>query len=407
MIKYATRRNLKYPLLLLLFNTLRDIDYNLIRSLLDFHYLSILHILMFFGEFLGGLIYYIKEIKFLSKNKRKNSIQFTNIGYYKQNQNLPKDKIVKIIFLIFVASFHDFVQFLISITLLIYLDYSIIFEQRFRGFLTIYTALLSYCLLRLNIYKHHRISIYFILICLIILAIIEIIFMRSTNIFPPFSLIFIYIILGFAHIFCAFKNVIEKYLFEYNQTSPYLVLLLEGIFGIIITIIYYIFNPPFDGIKRFYKVKSTKNFISLIIGLIIYILLSGAKNIFRVLTTKIFDPMTTTLMDYILNPVHVIFNFSILGKKINNEKLFWLYFGLNIIISLIISFFGLVYNEIFILYCCGLDRETHKQITDRSINEINISELLEDDDDENDINIESGNSHYMMQLKGDNTKLNE
>ena len=45
-----------------------------------------------------------KYCEFLSKNK-KNNIQFTNIGYYKPNQNLPKDNIVKRTFLIFVASF--------------------------------------------------------------------------------------------------------------------------------------------------------------------------------------------------------------------------------------------------------------------------------------------------------------
>ena len=182
MIKYATRRNLKYPLLLLLFNTLRDIDYNLIRSLLDFHYLSILHILMFFGEFLGGLIYYIKEIKFLSKNKKINIIQFTNIGYYKPNQNLPKDNIVKRIFLIFVASFYDFVQFLISLS---FAKDSIIFEQRFKGLLTIYTALFSYFLLRIKIYKHHRFSIYFILLCIIILTICEFIFLLKIALISP------------------------------------------------------------------------------------------------------------------------------------------------------------------------------------------------------------------------------
>ena len=330
-----------------------------------------------------------------------------NIGYYKQNQNLPKDKIVKIIFLIFVASFHDFVQFLISLS---FAKDSIIFEQRFRGFLTIYTALLSYCLLRLNIYKHHRISIYFILICLIILAIIEIIFMRSTNIFPPFSLIFIYIILGFAHIFCAFKNVIEKYLFEYNQTSPYLVLLLEGIFGLITTIIYYIFYPPFDDIKIFYRLKSTSEFTFLIVGFILYIvLLGGAKNIFRVLTTKIYDPMTTTLMSYILNPLYIIIIFNIIKNITPYRKLYWIYFGINLIISLIISFFSCVYNEIIILFCCGLDRETYKQIAVRAIIDSNINDLYEEDenDDEKDNNIRIENFSFVIGFKGDNNKEKE
>ena len=129
MIKYATRRNLKYPLLLLIFNTFQVIYNTLIRLFVDFNFNSLAFstILMFLGEFLGGLIYYIKEIKFLSKNKKINIIQFTNIGYYKPNQNLPKDKIVKRIFLIFVASFHDFTQILISFILRKFVKNSILF----------------------------------------------------------------------------------------------------------------------------------------------------------------------------------------------------------------------------------------------------------------------------------------
>ena len=407
MIKCATRRNLKYPLLLLIFNFLGDILNNFIQNLLEFQDLSFFIILMNFGKFLGGLIYYIKETRFLSKNKRKSSIHLNNIGYYKQNQNLPKDKIVKRTFLIFVASFHAFTQILISFVLGKFIKNSILFEERFRGILTIYTALLSYCLLKLNIYKHHRISIYFILSFLILLAIIEIIFMRNTNIFPQVYLVPIYFILSLAHIFCAFKNVIEKYLFENNQTSPYLVLLLEGIFGLIITIIFEIYNPPFDGIKRFYRFKSTTKFSFLIIGFIFYILLIGAKNLFRVLTTKIFDPMATTLMDYIFNPIYIIIIFSFLSKKTPYGISYWLYFVINLIISLIISFFGLVYNEIFILFCFGLDRETYKQITGRSIIESNISDLFEENDDDDEINIENTKSHYIMQFKESNTNASE
>ena len=65
---------------------------------------------------------------------------------------------------------------------------------------------------------------------------------QETNIFSPTAdLLWIFIVLIGVHLFCAIKNVIEKYLFEYNQTSPNFLLMLEGIFGLILTIIYYIF----------------------------------------------------------------------------------------------------------------------------------------------------------------------
>ena len=108
--------------------------------------------------------------------------------------------------------------------------------------------------------------------------------------------------------------------------------------------------------------------------------------------------MATTLMEYFFNPINIILLFNLLGSSTPLGKLYWLYFLINLIISLIISFFGLVYNEIFILFCCGLDRETHKQITDRSIIESRINDLLEDNDND-EINIESENSSYIIQLK--------
>ena len=152
--------------------------------------------------------------------------------------------------------------------------------------------------------------------------------------------------------------------------------MLEGIFGLILTIIYYIFYSPFDEIIRFYKQKSTIEFIFLIIFFILYILLSASKNLFRVLTTKIFDPITATFMDYILNPLYIIITFSFLGDFVSSGKRNWINFGINLILSLIISFFGGVYNEFIILFCCGFDRETHNQITLRSEFDSNINKFI-------------------------------
>ena len=49
-----------------------------------------------------------------------------------------------------------------------------------------------------------------------------------------------------------------------------------------------------------------------------------------------------------------------------NKELDIAYFILNIIISLIISFFGCIYNEFIILFFCDLERDTHDQISKRA-----------------------------------------
>ena len=76
--------------------------------------------------------------------------------------------------------------------------------------------------------------------------------------------------------------------------------------------------------------------------------------------------MVTTLADYILNPLYLIYYFGALNDFKKNGKLGIVYFVLNIIISLIISFFGCVYNEFIILFCYELERDTHDQISKRA-----------------------------------------
>ena len=179
--------------------------------------------------------------------------------------------------------------------------------------------------------------------------------------------------------------------------------MIEGIFGIIISIIYYVFFSPLDDIIRFYNKKSPFEFFMLIMGFIFYMILSGGKNLFRLLTTKIFNPMTTTFTDYLFNPFYIIVSFIFFEDFRFDGKRNWINFGINLFISCIISFFGGVYNEFIILFCCGLDRETHNQITRRSILDKSISDLYEDDDE----SVTSTTSPYIFQLQEIKAKANE
>ena len=74
--------------------------------------------------------------------------------------------------------------------------------------------------------------------------------------------------------------------------------------------------------------------------------------------------MARSLNDYFFNP---FFNIYYLFAENDFHKNF-LYFSLNEIICLIMDFFGCVYNEFIILFCCGLDHDTKYGITKRAIN---------------------------------------
>ena len=80
--------------------------------------------------------------------------------------------------------------------------------------------------------------------------------------------------------------------------------------------------------------------------------------------------MVQTLLDYVLNPIYLIYYFCAQNDFKKNGKLYVAYFVINIIISIIISFFGCVYNEFIILFSCGLERNTHDQISKRADTQI-------------------------------------
>ena len=66
---------------------------------------------------------------------------------------------------------------------------------------------------------------------------------------------------------------------------------------------------------------------------------------------------------------------------------------MNLILSFIISFFGCVYNEFIVLLFCGLERNTHDQISKRADEHV-LSELLSMDESSNEDTNSEANSLY-------------
>ena len=383
MMKFALRNNLKYPLELLIFSFLRDLDNILIDYFFNFDSLIYMS-LMFLGEFFFGLIIYFHQKHFLNKNKGPKVNTYKSIILISNEENLAIDSKTKIIFLVFIAGFFDFVQFMMSLYTpqFLYISGSLI--SRLAGFLTVFNALFYYYVLKLPIFKHQYISLIIIGICLILVIITEFIF-QEINIFLSYGQFSMVFLLNFLLQFCnSMLDSVEKYLFEYNHLNSYLCLLLEGLFGFILSFIHGLFHSPFEEIIEFKKINSTSEFTILIFLLILYLALSGLKNAFRVATTKIYSPMTTTFVEYILNPFYLIYYFCSDNDFITNGNKNYAYFFINLIISLILSFFGFVFNEFIILFCCELEIDTHSQIVTRSIKEeeiLNLSEINIDEEE--------------------------
>ena len=114
MIKIGLRNNLLYPLLLIIFTFFRRILSDIINNLLKFESsLSFLTLLMFFSEFIVGLFIYMHQIKFL-KNNQKTIQNKSNIKYIVSHNKISyPDSIFKIYILIFIATYFDFVEFIL------------------------------------------------------------------------------------------------------------------------------------------------------------------------------------------------------------------------------------------------------------------------------------------------------
>ena len=118
--------------------------------------------------------------------------------------------------------------------------------------------------------------------------------------------------------FVPFTDVIEKYLIEFDFLSPFLIIMIEAIFGFTLVSIYSAGKNPFKDLIILYEESSTKNFILLIFLLFLYFALSAGVNVYKILTIGLYSPMAKTLAVYILNPFIYIQYFYLKIKKYIN-----------------------------------------------------------------------------------------
>ena len=149
----------------------------------------------------------------------------------------------------------------------------------------------------------------------------------------------------------------------------------------------FFFDSTYEDINSFYEKRNEKlRFILLIFLLLLFGILTYFKKVYRAFTIKTYSPMTRALAESIIDPFVCIYKL-IVYNRINKNGL--LYYILILISLFIISFLSLVYNDFIVLYCCGLEYNTHFEIDKRSISYDNLNSGLMDD--ESKINEEENN----------------
>ena len=105
MIRLGIRNNLFYPGMLIMSSLFRQIDSIIIKEVIDFEEISLfLTLIMFFSEFVSGLIFFKKNINFMSKYEKKNKeYEYMKIKLIKDDSNTMQrpDSTFKIYCLLF------------------------------------------------------------------------------------------------------------------------------------------------------------------------------------------------------------------------------------------------------------------------------------------------------------------
>ena len=387
MIRIGIRNNLLYPFLLILFIVLRRIIEILLKETFSNLNLYLLPFLIFFAKFIAGLT----SFQYSTYQKKKSNISNNEVSIFGIKLVQPKSMIFnlqidshkKIFLLVLFASYFDFVGTLVR---KFYVLKNKSLENKLRSFQIIVSAILCHFTIKIIIYKHNMFALILISLCSIIIIIEEIIIKITQEegridleFFEDLGLIFFS---GFGR---AFLDTIEKHLFEFDYMSPFKVLMQEGFINCCFTLVLFVFNfKPLNGIKVLTddgeeNLEKTRHILYLIFLLILYFIFSGFKNIYRVITIKLYSPMTRALSETIIDPLIVFHDLMDNEDKEINLP----YIIINFICLIIIIFSSLVYNDFIILYCCGLEYNTYTEIRKRS--EIyRLSRITDIDSEDND-----------------------
>ena len=397
-IKFVFRRNSIYIILFFIFYYTRRILKIILNKILKFNNNLIFSCLMHLGEFFGGLFSFLYQNKFIKRNREP--IKLFGIKLLSKSNTMKRaDGKPKIILLIFFAAFFDFTEFiLISFFIPFLATMSPTVDIRLNSITTISSSLIFIYALRLKIGKHQFYSLIIIGICLLLVVIVESIY--KTNELESFGILFLdYILTMLALSLITFTDTIEKYLYEFNFINPLLILLFESIFGIcfifstILLFCYYNNNNLLKEIIQVYTELDISYFILLIILLFLFLVLSSFLNIYKVLSNIFYSPMAKSVSVYVLNPFMIIYSYINENDFTSKNEQNVFYFIINIILSIIIVFFGCIYNEFIILQCWGLEYETHHEIAIRADSQdytIHELDLLQEDcnsDNEDDDNV--------------------
>ena len=372
MIKFGCRSSLVYPSLFILFLFIRRIIKYILEEIIAKQTLPYLMVslIFLFETIIASLLLCNQE----RKNDSSRESNFLGISFGKNVDVLVRpDSNFKIIILLFFGAYFEVAGSLCR-RFQIVRDKSKnniyeLFQSKYRSSDIIISSILCYFTLKTKIYNHHKFSLIIVSICLILVITNEFIMPRLTN------KIILYIIgLTLTSSICrTFSDTIEKYLFDIDYLDIFKLMIFEDLISFVFSINLFWLDKPKNDIKFLIDINDNLRLFAVIGLLIVYSILSGFKNLYRRYTIKTFTPMARALSESILDPFFIIFEY-VERKEENNITSFIIV----LICSFLMIFCSCVYNEVLVLYCCGLEKNTFLAILSQNI--IKSLELSKDSD---------------------------
>ena len=386
MIKIKLRKNLLYLIIYYLSWYIRKIFSMIIDGNFPCESPFLFLFMMNLGEIFGGLSLYLYQNISLKRKKELNN--FDKKLIHKKNYLKSRDGMYKKIFLLFLAAFFDFMEFIIADFYLpkIDNDTSSTLDLRLSCITTIVSSLIYIYALRIKTGKHQTVSSIIMGSCLFLTFILEMIYKRDGINFG--NLIYARILVLAEWICVSYTDCIERYLVDVDFLNPFRIVMFEGIFELILGIALSINRDPLKDIKYYYNKENKDNsigkFILFIFLLFMHLICSAFVNAYKVYCNVIYSSMARSLMDYFMTPAFIIYYFIASGDFNDN----YFYFFISLLISIIVDFFSCVFNEYIMLFFCGLHHDTKDEIISRALSieniptDIILNDINSIDDDE-------------------------
>ena len=335
---------------------------------------TLMHSLSLCLSFIFLIIYYIK-------NKKKNSKSIPNLieNNYKDRRDKDKAKLSwkkKLLWILLVAVL-DFFCYLFS-------NFSGSSNEFYLGIMQInliFMAIFSYLILKMKLYKHHYLCIFFILLKCIIYFIVFKVFKDFTqeSIVP--------LVIGFiTEISFCLVYILYKYYMQIKYMIPYEIMFFQGLIELLFSIITLIITTKCNFLDNFFVFKSEVNRKEIAI-IIFMIILHFLYMIILYKTIEIFSPFYIFIS--VLLSEYTVFFVNI--KILNTGQIIS-----GIILMVFCSFMILIFVEIIELNFCGLSTMTKKNIELRA----RIDSMITNDNDINqDINGDNDDEETFIDLK--------